>query len=263
MAINKYLMGQMTWPELKQVVAEGRIAVMPAGIIEQHGPALPLDTDIFLADEITKLAAARVPEKVCVVPPIVHGHSPHHMDFPGTLTIDPLRMVEYVLDVCMSLAHHGFTKLLIVNGHGSNAPVLDLVARQAIIKTEGRMACASLFYMQSKEYEAVAKAEFPELFGRWGHGDAIETSLYMGLRPDLVQLEKAHDDPVTDLMMVGTAVLPLRLWWSSFSKEGIYGNVVGSSEAKGKKLVAAAVEGLANIFVDFYNKHIPPRVDHH
>jgi creatinine amidohydrolase/Fe(II)-dependent formamide hydrolase-like protein len=78
-----------------------------------------------------------------------------------------------------------------------------------------------------------------------------------------VHLEKAHDDPVTDLMMLGTALLPLRLWWSSFSKEGIYGNVVGSSEAKGKKLVAAAVEGLANIFVDFYNKQIPPRVDHH
>ena len=48
MAIDKYLMAEMTWPELREVVGEGRIAVMPAGIIEQHGPQLPLNTDIFL-----------------------------------------------------------------------------------------------------------------------------------------------------------------------------------------------------------------------
>src|SRR5438270_488971 len=152
MPLNKHLMAEMTWPELKMAVGEGRIAVMPAGIIEQHGPALPLDTDIFLADEITRRAAARVPDKVVLVPPIVHGHSPHHMDFPGT---------------------------------------------------------------------------------------------------------------VTDLMMVGTAVLPLRLWWSSFSREGIYGIVQNASAEKGKLLVAAAVEGLAKIFVQFHEKQIPKRVDHH
>ena len=263
MPLNKHLMAEMTWPELKTAVGEGRIAVMPAGIIEQHGPALPLDTDIFLADEITRRAAARVPEKVVVVPPIVHGHSPHHMDFPGTLTVDPQHMINYVLDVCLSLAHHGFSKLLIVNGHGSNAPVLDLVARQAIIRTEGRLACASIFYMQSPEYERVANQLFPDMQGKWGHADDIETSLYMGIRPDLVQLDKAHDNPVTDLMMVGTAVLPLRLWWSSFSREGIYGTVQSASAEKGKLLVAAAVEGLANIFVQFYEKQIPKRVDHH
>jgi creatinine amidohydrolase len=263
MPLDKYLMAQMTWPELKQAVGEGRIAVMPAGIIEQHGPALPLDTDIFLADEVTRRAAARVPDKVVVVPPIVHGHSPHHMDFPGTLTVDPQHMINYVLDVCLSLAHHGFSKLLIVNGHGSNAPVLDLVARQAIIRTEGRLACASIFYMQSQEYERVANALFPEMFGRWGHADAIETALYMGVRADLVQLDKAHDNPVSDTMMLGTAVLPLRLWWSSFSREGIYGSMRGANEENGKKLVAAAVEGLAGIFKQFYEKQIPKRVDHH
>ena len=261
--LNKHLMAEMTWPELKQAVAEGRIAVLPAGCIEQHGPQLPLDTDIMLADEISRRAAALVPDKVVVVPPIVHGHSPHHMDFPGTLTADPQHMINYVLDVCLSLAHHGFTKILIVNGHGSNAPVLDLVARQTILRTEGRVACASLFYMQSKEYEDLANALFPEMQGRWGHADEIETSLYMGVRPELVQLEKAEDNPITDTMMLGSAFLPLRLIWSSFSKEGIYGNVRNSSAAKGQKLVAAAVEGLSKIYVQFYDKKIPTRVDHH
>src|SRR5262245_33255696 len=128
MALNKYLLGEMTWMECREVIGEGRLAVLPAGIIEQHGPQLPLDTDIFIANEISIRAAARVPDKVVVVPPIVHGHSPHHMDFPGTLTVDPRHMLDYVLDVTMSLAYHGFKKILIVNGHGSNYPILDLVA---------------------------------------------------------------------------------------------------------------------------------------
>jgi creatinine amidohydrolase len=263
LAIDKYLMGEMTWPELREVVAEGRLAVIPAGIIEQHGPQLPLNTDIFLAEQITVRAAALHPDKVVLVPPIVHGHSPHHMDFPGTLTVDPLHMIEYVLDVCLSLSHHGFRKILIVNGHGSNAPVLDLAARQTIIRTNGKTACASIFYMNSIEFERAAAELFPEMAGRFGHADDVETSLYLGFRPDLVQLDKAKDNLPTDLMMLGTAKLPLRLIWSSFSKEGIYGAVHNASPEKGAKLIAAAVEGLAKVFVQYYEKQIPEPVDHH
>ena len=263
MPLDKYLMAQMTWPELKQAVGEGRIAVLPAGIIEQHGPHLPLDTDILLADQLCQRAGARVPDKVVVVPPIVHGHSPHHMDFPGTLTIDPIHMVYYVLDVTLSLAYHGFTKILIVNGHGSNVPVLDLVARQTIIKTEGKVACASIFYNNSEEFQRAAQEIFPEVGGHMEHGDTIETSLYMGIRPDLVQLDLAEDEPQTDVMDVGTAKLPLRLYFSSFTRDGTYGRVKTASQAKGERLVEATVTGLTRIFTAFHEKSIPSRKDHH
>ncbi len=262
MPLNKYLMAEMTWPELKQAVGEGRIAILPAGIIEQHGPHLPLDTDILLADTFCRRAGALVADKVVVVPPIVHGHSPHHMDFPGTLTVDPIHMVYYVLDVTLSLAYHGFTKILIVNGHGSNVPVLDLVARQTIIKTEGKVACGSIFYHQSEEYAQASKELFPEV-PHMEHGDVIETSLYMGIRPDLVDLSLAEDEPQTDVMDIGTAKLPLRLYFSSFAKTGIYGRVKTSSAQKGEQLVNAVVAGLARIFTDFHAKPIPTRVDHH
>ncbi len=263
MPVNKFLMAEMTSPELGQVVKEGRIAVMPAGIIEQHGPALPLETDIRLAYEITVRAAALVPELVVVVPPIVHGHSPHHMDFPGTLTVDPLHMISYVLDVCLSLSYHGFTKILIVNGHGSNVPVLDLVARQTIIQSQGKTTCGSIFYMNSPEYNRAVEQAFPELATQAGHGDAIETSLYMAVNPGAVQLSKAKDNPASNLNLLGTANLALRLWWSSYSEEGIYGTVTGSSQEKGEILIAGAVKGLVGIFKEYHEKKIPARVDHH
>jgi creatinine amidohydrolase/Fe(II)-dependent formamide hydrolase-like protein len=120
-----------------------------------------------------------------------------------------------------------------------------------------------MFYMQSKEYEEAAHVLFPEMENMWGHADEIETSLYMGIKPELVQLEKAQDNPITDTMMLGSAVLPLRLIWSSFSKEGIYGNVKNSSAEKGRQLVDAAVSGLAKIYTQFYEKKIPVAVDHH
>jgi creatinine amidohydrolase len=263
MAVQKFFLGEMTWMEAREVVREGRLAVLPAGIIEQHGPHLPLDTDIFLAEELTARAAALHPEKVVVVPPIVHGHSPHHMDFPGTLTVDPRHMLDYVLDVCLSLSHHGFRKILIVNGHGSNAPVLDLAARQTIIRTGGKTSCASILYTDSVEFGRASAEVFPEMAGRSGHADDVETSMYMALRPDLVQMEKAEDDPITDVMMVGSARLPLRLIWSSFSKQGIYGIVHNASYENGVRLVSAAVEGLAKLFVQFHEKQIPEPRDHH
>lgn len=255
-------MAEMTWPELRESVREGRVAVMPVGIIEQHGPHLPLDTDILLAQEITFRAATQVADKVVLVPPIIHGHSPHHMDFPGTLSVDPQHMINYVLDVCLSLAHHGFKKILMVNGHGSNVPVLDIVARQTIVQTKGDAACASVDFWRLAEYERAATIIFPELDGT-GHADAIETSLYMALRPDLVQLEKAHDDPSTGVMELGVGRLSLRLIWSSFSKEGIFGTVEGADQAKGEQLVAAAVEGLSKVLIRFFEKKVPPPIDHH
>lgn len=64
------------------------------------------------------------------------------------------------------------------------------------------------------------------------------------------------------VMYLGTARLSLRLWWSSISKQGVYGIVGGATEAKDKKLVAVAVEGLARIFLDFHARAILPRVEH-
>jgi creatinine amidohydrolase len=171
-------------------------------------------------------------------------------------------MLDYTLDVCLRLAKHGFKKILIVNGHGSNVPVLDLVARQTIVQTGDATACASLDFWSTENYERTAATLFPECDGT-GHADAIETSLYISLRPELVRLELAHDDPSTGVMELGTGRLPFRLIWSSFSKEEILGTVSGADRSKGQQLIAAAVGGLAKIFVRFSEKEIPLPVNHH
>ena len=140
----KYRFAEMIWYETKEAAEQDRVAVLPVATYEDHGPHLPVDTDVVLCTGICERAIARIPSEAVLAPPVPHGYSPHHMDFHGTLTIGWDTFIKYVRDVCCSLAHHGFKRILIVNGHGSNASPLDLAARLTNIEYEGKILCASV-----------------------------------------------------------------------------------------------------------------------
>ena len=128
----------MTWPEVKAAAARPCVAIVPIATLEDHGLHLPIDTDLLLCASVCELAAARAPDRIVLVPPINHGYTPHHMDFPGAITIGAHTLIDYGLDVCKSLAHHGFERILIVNGHGSNAPFIG--HHRALLRRTDRCA---------------------------------------------------------------------------------------------------------------------------
>ena len=97
---QKYRYGEMTWPEVKEAAARPCVAVVPIATLEDHGLHLPIDTDLLLCASVCELAASRAAGRIVLVPPINHGYSPHHMDFPGAITIGPHTLIEYGLDVC-------------------------------------------------------------------------------------------------------------------------------------------------------------------
>jgi len=88
LTVKKFLYDEMTWPEIKQVVEEERVVLIPTATIEDHGHHLPIGTDVTLAWEVARRAAERVPEDVVLMPPSPHGYSPHHADFPGGIYIE-------------------------------------------------------------------------------------------------------------------------------------------------------------------------------
>src|SRR4029078_11492322 len=126
---NKYRYEEFTWPEIREAVAQQRVAVLPVGTVEQHGPHLPLVTDVLTAAEMSRMAVERMPTGAVLMPPVYCSFNEHHLDFPGTIAIQGETIVNYVTDIGVSLAHHGFRKVLLVNGHGSNVPFLDIAAR--------------------------------------------------------------------------------------------------------------------------------------
>lgn len=123
----KYLLAKMTWPEVEEILKETDIVLVPVGSTEQHGPALPVDNDAFIATELTFRLAEKVwsKKKVVVAPTICFGYSPHHMDFKGTITLSESTLANVIVDVCKSLEHHGFKKIFLVNGHGGNETALS------------------------------------------------------------------------------------------------------------------------------------------
>ena len=265
--VNKFLYGEMTWPEIRDVAKENRVALLPVAMIEDHGYHLPVDTDVKLCWEVCKRTGELVPQDVVVVPPIMHGYSPHHMDFPGSLTVHPDTFINYVLDVCKSLVHHGFRRILIANGHGSNAHLLDSVARRVVIETDGQVICCARFYLSSAKYAEVASQILEEPPNAGGHADEFETSIYLALQPELVDMSKAVKELRSPSLSVETgaagAMPDVWPYWSTHTESGILGDATLATKEKGEKLLEAAAAGLADIVRELRKRDIPKRVDRH
>lgn len=173
-------LAKMTWKEAAEVFKKAPLALVPVGSIEQHGPHMPLGTDMILASELARRAAALVPEAV-LVPAIPVGYAAYHGDFPGTLSTSPATLATYLGDICHHLVRHGITHIIFVNGHGGNLSTLELVGRE--LRRKGIAAATVLWWDVAGAYNPA--------WGLRGHGDVVEASMVMGVDPSLVRLEEA------------------------------------------------------------------------
>ena len=260
-----YEYDKMTWPEVREAAAQERVVVLPVGTVEQHGPHLPLDVDTFLCQRVCVGAAELVPKKVVLMPALPYGFNWHHIDFPGTIGIAWDTYVRFLLDIIKSVAHHGFRKVLIVNGHGSNRILVEIAARQATMDND--VICAGFSYYELAR-EMIGKIrESPQ--GWAAHADEVETSLYLHLRPAGVRQEKiAADNNMlpSDFWwqdLEGGARVGMMEWWSTFSETGVLGDPTLASREKGETLYQAATEELAALVREFQARPIRPRKDHH
>src|SRR4029450_12845003 len=110
----KYRYEEFTWPEIKGAVADQRVVVLPVGTVEQHGPHLPLSTDVVTATEMSRRAVEQIPNEAVLMPSVFYAFNERHLDFPGTIAVQGSTFVKYVTDIGRSLAHHGFRKILLV-----------------------------------------------------------------------------------------------------------------------------------------------------
>ena len=119
-----------------------QVVIIPFASIEQHGPHLPVDVDLRLAREVC-LRAARRNANCLVMTPMAFGFEPHHMAWPGTIDVDWDVLIRYGVCVVSSLARHGFRRILIINGHGSNRPIMEMIMRLAQVQHPESSAPAS------------------------------------------------------------------------------------------------------------------------
>ena len=189
-AKTEYRYEKLTWPEINDAVDLGKVCIVPCGAVEQHGPHLPLDVDLVCPLGVAYEAGRVAPEDILVLPIISYGYTGHVMDFPGTINCHYEHFMRMVLDVTKSLAYHGFKKIILLNGHGSNMPNLNLVARRANLETDAECVLTGWWEMLMVDPEFMKNWRESKFPGGIAHACELETSMYLYLDEENVRKDK-------------------------------------------------------------------------
>jgi creatinine amidohydrolase len=265
--------GEHTWLELRALAGrEDLVVVIPAATLEDHGYHLPIDTDVRLIEAIARGAVERFNERqggaAMLFPTAVHGYTPHHMDFPGTVTLRWNVFVESLLDCARSLCRHGFDRILLLNGHGSNAPLVEMAARLVNVEHRGAVCMASPLYLTTPESAELLARERDSGPGGMSHACELETSMYLALEPDLVQMDKAvreipdwNENVSSDWPAGGPmSYMP---HWSGLTSSGVMGDATVATADKGRAFLERAREEAAGFIAEAALRPRQPGVDLH
>ncbi|MFI6701571.1 creatininase family protein [Streptomyces sp. NPDC050509] len=215
--------------------ARPRVAVLPVGSFEQHGAYLPLVTDTVVACVIAREIAAAHP--VHLLPPITVSCSHEHADWPGTVSISAATLHAVVRDIAGSLRRSGMKSLILVNAHGGNYVLRNVVQESAGSGTRMALFPGSADWDAARSRAGVETSSHSDM-----HAGEVETSILLHAHPELVRPGYETADCVADdrrhLLTLGLA---------AYTESGVIGRPSRASAGKGKELLA----GLVDSFDDY------------
>lgn len=207
-------LSDLTWPAIHALPKETPI-IIPVAALEQHGGHLPLFTDSLLLGEVVRRAALALGDRVLWAPLTWLGNSDHHLDFPGTLSAAPRTYLDLLGGLLENFIHHGFKRLVLLNGHGGN----DIPGRQAIFEIRQRHRTRNDLLLLFATYWSLGGKPWekdPTLHQReMGHACEWETSMILRLAPHLVG-ELASLQPVE----FGEGFAPAARAWTTKDRSG-------------------------------------------
>jgi creatinine amidohydrolase len=230
------------------------IAVLPLGAHEYHGPHLPLETDTIIARAVADRLRSALPADLDVIflECEAVGYSPEHMDRAGTRSLDYHEAVDRWLGMAGALSQRGIRKLLLLNAHGGNSPLLSIVAMEA--RRLFAMLCVATSWTRFGVPEGIIAAEAKAIDI---HGGDIETSVMLAVAPDRVDRVEARNFPSAQSGFTRSfahlrAYGPHAFGWmmSDLNPDGAAGDASAASPEKGEALLAHAVRGLVELVRD-------------
>jgi creatinine amidohydrolase len=247
---------ELSWPEIERHLKHDDVALVPIGATEQHGLHLPLMTDTGWAIVAAEGAAQKA--GALAAPPLHVGWSPHHMGFPGSLTLRPETLTQVTLDTCESLVCHGFRRIVIVNGNRiANLPPLEIAASKLRHSTGAQVVIADVGLIAKEEVDAVCTSA-P---GGQDHAGESETAFMLAWRPDLVDMAKAvtempkrrsafHESIEFEPAYYGNSISVVRTAADKPrgpGSTGVSGDARAATPEKGERIIAAIVDNLARL----------------
>ena len=245
---------EIRWPEMAGIDRARWIAVLPLAATEQHGPHLPLETDILIAQtylsRVREQLAGALPVTFLPIEPV--GISTEHTDFPGTLTLSPETAFRKWMALGDSVARAGLKKLVMVTSHGGNSAAMSLVAQElrarhqmlAVTTAWGRLsAAATLFPAEEIEHGI--------------HGGAIETSIMLARHGALVKREAIADFRPSTIALKKdfrwlSAQRPAPFAWQTqdLHPSGAVGDATQATPEKGERLIDQGAKAFCELLAD-------------
>jgi len=236
------------------------VAVLPVAAIEQHGPHLPLSTDQTILDGLIAAAIEALPEDLPVVflPTQPIGKSNEHARYPGTLTITAETQIRALSEIVASVADAGVRKLILMNAHGGQISVIDIVARDTRIRHDMLVVAASWFAL------GLPEGVIPDEERRRGiHAGQMETAMMLALRPDLVVEARARRfESLTERLDRNFKHLGLspagRIGWQvqDLNPAGAVGDATAATAEVGHAIIAHVSAAMVELFWDVYRAPI-------
>lgn len=249
---------KMRWSENDPALTAGDradwIAVLPLGAHEGHGPHLPLETDTLIAEGIVSrlmdVLPAHLPVTILPTEPV--GYSPEHLDVPGTRSLGYAEAVERWLGIAGDLKAKGIRKLVLLNAHGGNAPLMTIVATEARVHLDMLVVATAWTRFGQPEGWITPEDKALDI-----HGGDIETSVMLALHPERVRMDRAERFGSRQAEFAARfahlrAYGPHAFGWkmSDLNPKGVAGNAAAATAQRGEVLLAHAVRGLLALLED-------------
>jgi creatinine amidohydrolase len=234
MSARSVYWGELRREEIHQISKQHSVVIVPVSSLEQHANHLPTNTDTNICCEIAHMAALSVSSfPVLVMPPVWTGYSPHHMKYPGSITLKYQTLMNLLSEIATSIAHHGFDKILFLNAHGGNTPIVKSL--QTKLTYEDKVTAIGLDYWELPLIpERMAEICTTDK-GFVCHAGEVETSLQLYLQRELVD-ESSKE-------------------WT----EGMNGNPSEATTEKGRLIFEACVEAVVTFIQEYQNGTIEDR----
>jgi creatinine amidohydrolase len=258
---------ELTSPDFVKALTEsGGICIIPIGIIEKHGPHLPLGTDLLDVREVCARAVQK--EYAIVFPQFYFGQIFEAKHQPGAMAYSPELVWNILQETCDELNRNGITKIILVNGHGGNESLLPYFCQAQLAKQKNY---AVYLFKPEESDEFLEKVSKLRKTNTGGHADEVETSEMMAHRPDLVHLDRAGLQSGADLNRLNLPYTYTGIWWyakypNHYAGDGQYalkeiGNLTLDNEAGQLAEMIKSIKADKTVIElqnEFYNKSLQP-----
>jgi creatinine amidohydrolase len=242
MQTNVYDLTKMTWPEVQEALKTVRLAIIPVGAHEQHGPHMVESCDAVLAEQMASRLGKRLHPYVLVTPTVNMGVSIHHINFPGTITLRPSTLISVLRDMVWSLKQHGIEKILFLNAHGGNQSTLGVACTEL-----SHELGVEIYYAKTTASAKGAMKQYIQstLFG---HSCEREVSEALYMAPHLIRQEQLEKGVIQEgnwrLLRPGQAVQGT-YQYEEMTANGCIGDATKASLEAGEAIVEEALDEMS------------------